>query len=39
LSGTFTQDGAINVESLASGIYLMQVSQDGQSGWVKVVKL
>ncbi len=39
MSGTFAQDGAINVESLASGIYLMQVLQDGQSGWVKVVKL
>jgi hypothetical protein len=39
MSGTFTQDGAVNVESLASGIYLLQVLQDGQSGWVKVVKL
>lgn len=39
MAGTFNQEGYVNLESLAAGIYLLQVNERGKSDLVKVVKL
>jgi len=38
ISGTLNRDGYIDVGGLSPGVYLLQVSGDGKSGSVKVVK-